>query len=276
MKRDLVCSVLTSLSVLAAVTFFATLGFGQAQQGQPEPPGVNPAGGGVPMRSLERLKAKASGPAPRAADGKPDLSGLWGPEPKFMGDISNALKPGEKLPLQPWALKVSRERLSKDDPEASCLPAGIPRQTPFPFKIIQTPKLIVFLIEGNMHTYRQIFVDGSSHPKDLDPTWFGDSRGTWQGDTLVIDTVGFNDKFWFDGIGHPHTEKLHIVERYRRPDSAHLDYEVTIDDPGAYTRPFTMYGQSPLLQNTEIMEYFCSENNQDVAHVLGKGRPAKE
>jgi hypothetical protein len=273
MRRDLACSLMTALSLAAVLTLSATPIFAQ---GQPEPSGVNPAGGGVPMRSLEKLKVKSAGPAPRAADGKPDLSGLWGPEPNFMGDISNALKPGEKLPLQPWAVKVSRERLSKDDPEANCLPAGIPRQTPFPFKIIQTPKLIVFLIEGNMHTYRQIFLDGSGHPKDLDPTWFGDSRGTWQGDTLVVDTVGFNDKFWFDGIGHPHTEKLHVIERYRRSDAAHLAYEVTIDDPGAYTRPFTMYGQSPLLQNTEIMEYFCSENNQDVAHVLGKGRPAKE
>ena len=224
------------------------------------------------MRSLERLKAKSSGPAPRTANGKPDLSGLWGPAPNFGRDISATLKPGEKLPLQPWALKLTQERLPKDDPEASCLPAGIPRMSPFPWKIIQTPQLIVFLIEGNVHTYRQIFLDGSGHPKDLDPTWYGDSRGTWQGDTLVVDTVGFNDKFWFDGIGHPHTEKLHVIERYRRPDSAHLEFEVTIDDPGAYTRPFTMYGQSPLLVNAEIMEYFCVENNQDVSHILGKTR----
>ena len=121
-----------------------------------------------------------------------------------------------------------------------------------------------------------VFMDGSTHPKDLDPSWFGDSRGKWAGDTLVVDTVGFNDKFWFDGIGHPHTEKLHVIERYRRTDGGNLNYEITIDDPGAYTRPFTLYGHSPLLQNTEIMEYFCIENNQDVAHILGKGTPAKE
>ena len=266
----------TILTVLCVAVLLMVYSAPALSQGQPEPPGVNPAGGGVPMRSLEKLKSKSAGPTPRTADGKPDLSGVWGPEQKFLGDISNALKPGEKLPLQPWAVKVSRERQSKDDPEANCLPTGIPRQTPFPFKIIQTPKLIVFLIEGNMHTYRQIFMDGSGHPKDLDPTWFGDSRGTWQGDTLVVDTVGFNDKFWFDGIGHPHTEKLHVIERYTRPDAGHLNYEVTIDDPGAYTRPFTLYGHSPLLQNAEIMEYFCNENNQDVAHVVGKGTPAKE
>ena len=273
MRNDLARSIFTTFSLGALLSLCSSPAFAQ---GQPEPSGVNPAGGGVPMRSLEKLKAKSSGPAPRAADGKPDLSGIWGPDPKMIGDIAVALKPGEKLPLQPWAVKLSKERLSKDDPNASCLPSGVPRQSPFPFKIIQTPKLIVFLIEGNVHTYRQVFVDGSTHPKDLDPSWFGDSRGKWDGDTLVVDTVGFNDKFWFDGIGHPHTEKLHIIERYRRPDVGNLSYEITIDDPGAYTRPFTLYGHSPLLQNTEIMEYFCIENNQDVTHILGKGTPAKE
>ncbi len=111
MRKRLARSIATTLSVAAILALSVTATFAQAQQGQPEPPGVNPAGGGVPMRSLERLKAKEAGPAPRTADGKPDLSGLWGPEPKFMGDISNALKPGEKLPLQPWALKLTRERI---------------------------------------------------------------------------------------------------------------------------------------------------------------------
>ncbi len=121
-----------------------------------------------------------------------------------------------------------------------------------------------------MHSYRQIFMDGRGHPKDMDPTWFGDSTGKWEGDTLVIDTVGFNDKFWFDDAAHPHTEKLRVTERYRRTDFGHLDFEVIIDDPGAYTRPFTLYGHSPLLVNTEIMEYICNENNQDPSHIVGK------
>jgi len=265
MKNDLARSIVTALSLAAVLTLSSTPAAGQVQ----------PTGGGVAMSSLERLKSKSSGPAPRTADGKPDLSGLWGPDPHFMGDVSAALKPGEVLPLHPWALKLTQERLPKDDPNASCLPAGVPRMAPYPWKIVQTPKLIVFLIEGNVHTYRQIFMDGSAHPKDMDPTWYGDSRGKWEGNTLVVDTVGFNDKFWFDGAGHPHTEKLHLIERYRRPDSGHLEFEVTIDDPGAYTRPFTLFGHSPLMVNTEIMEYFCIENNQDVSHIVGNEKAGR-
>lgn len=269
MGKDVLRSIGTALSVAAVLLLSSTLAIGQ------EPRGVNPAGGGVPMTSLEHLKAKSSAPVPHTADGKPDLSGLWGPDGNFILDISGALKPGEKLPLQPWALKLTEERLSKpgakqDDPKANCLPDGVPREDPFPWRIIQTSQLIVFLFEGNVHSYRQIFMDGSGHPKDLDPLWYGDSRGRWEGNTLVVDTVGFNDRTWFDGVGHPHTEKLHVIERYRRPDSADLEFEVTIDDRGAYTRPFTLFGHSPLLVNTEIMEYFCIENGaQDVSHMIG-------
>ena len=140
---------------------------------------------------------------------------------------------------------------------------------PFPWKILQTDKLLVMLFEGNIHTYRQVFLD-RGHSKDLEPTWYGESVGSWDGDTLVVDTIGFNDKFWFDFAGHPHTGKLHITERYRRTDLGHLESEVTIDDAGAYTKPFTMYGHFPLQTNAEIMEYICNENNQDVSHIVGK------
>ncbi len=220
-------------------------------------------GGGV------ENKPAPSGLAPRTRDGKPDLSGVWGPDRNFIYDISSALKKGEELPLQPWAAELAKKRPSKDDPEANCLPTGVPRMAPYPWKIVQTPSEIVFLFEGNIHSYRQIFLDGRGHPKDADPTWYGDSVGHWEGDTLVVDTVGFNDKFWFDFAGHPHTGKLHIVERYRRADLGHLEDEVTINDPGAYTRPFTLYGHFPL-QSTEIMEYICNENNQDLQHIVGK------
>ena len=230
---------------------------------------TDPAGGGTALASMAKLKAQPAGPTPRAVDGKPDLTGIWTPDRTFIYDITSSLKPGEELPIQPWAEKITKEHMSKDDPEANCLPAGVPRMAPYPWKIVQTPKLIVFLYEGNIHTYRQIFMDGRPHPADPEPTWYGDSIGKWEGDTLVVDSVGFNDKFWFDFAGHPHTEKLHVTERYKRPDSAHLDYDVTIEDPGAYTRPFVMHGHSAIAPG-EIMEYVCNENNQDVSHIVGK------
>ena len=214
-------------------------------------------------------QAAAPAPTPRTADGKVDFSGIWGPDRRFIYDINDALKPGETLPIQEWALKVTLERLSKDDPEALCLPTGVPRQAPYPWRIVQTPTHIFFLFEGNIHSYRQIFMN-AKHPDDLDPTWYGHSVGRFEGDTLVIDTVGFNDRFWFDFAGHPHTEKLRTIERYRRPNFGRLEYEVTIDDPGAYTRPFTLYGSHEYDAGTELMEYICNENNQDVEHIVGK------
>ncbi len=224
--------------------------------------------GGEALNVIEKWPDAPKGPLPRAADGKPDLTGIWSPDRTFIYDITSAMK--DVLPIQPWAAKLAAERMSKDDPEALCLPTGVPRIAPYPWKIIQTPQVIVFLFEGNIHSYRQIFMDGRSHPKDLNPTWYGDSIGKWEGDTLVVDTVGFNDKFWFDFAGHPHTEKLHVTERYRRLDLGRLEDEVTIDDPGAYTKPFKMYGHFPLLTNSEIMEYICNENNKDVSHIVGK------
>jgi len=220
-------------------------------------------------RAAVAEKAKAA-PAPRAADGKVDFSGIWGADRNFIFDIHDALKNGEELPLQPWAEKIARERMSKDDPEAQCLPAGVPRQAPYPWRILQTATHLFFLFEGNIHSYRQIFLDGRKHPQDPNPTWYGHSIGRWEGDTLVVDSVGFNDRFWFDFAGHPHTEQLHIIERYRRPDVDRLDYEITVEDPGAYTKPFTLYGHSTYQHGDELMEYICNENNKDLPHIVGK------
>jgi hypothetical protein len=226
----------------------------------------------VPAQGKGKQKgAKAkSVPAPRTADGKVDLSGLWSPDRNFIYDISDALKPGDKLPTQPWADKLARERMSKDDPEANCLPTGVPRQAPYPWQIVPTPTRVFFLFEGNIHSYRQIFLDRANHPADPNPTWYGDSIAKWDGDALVVDSVAFNELFWFDFAGHPHTDKLHVTERYIRPDRDHLDYETVVDDPGAYTRPFTMYGHSTLQSGQDLMEYICNENNKDVRHILGK------
>ncbi|HZM59633.1 MAG TPA: hypothetical protein VFB85_07540, partial [Vicinamibacterales bacterium] len=127
-------------------------------------------GGGAP-------KVVPPGPTPRTADGKVDFSGIWSADRRFIYDLHDALKPGESLPLQPWALKTTLERLSKDDPEALCLPTGVPRQAPYPWRIVQTKTHIFFLFEGNIHSYRQIFIDGRKHPPDPDPTWYGHSIG---------------------------------------------------------------------------------------------------
>ena len=238
-------------------------------------PAVGPAAG---QDEAAQPKAKAKGkaaqaksaPTPRTAGGKVDFTGIWTADRNFIYDIHDALKPGEELPLRPWALKTAKERMSKDDPEALCLPTGVPRQAPYPWRIMQNTTHMFFLFEGNIHSYRQIFLDGRPHPKDLNPNWYGHSSAKWDGDTLVIDSIGFNDRFWFDFAGHPHTEQLHVIERYRRPDFDHLEYETTIDDPGAYTRPFTMYGKSSISPDNELMEFICNENNKDVEHIVGK------
>ena len=213
--------------------------------------------------------AQTRGQIPRTRDGHPDLSGLWqggGP----IGDIAQGLPKGETIPLLPSAKKIMDGLQSKDDPEANCLPTGVPRIAPYPWRIVQTPTHIFFLFEANIHSYRQIFMDGRPHPKDPDPTWYGHSIGRWEKNTLVVDSVGFNDKFWFDFKGHPHTERLHIVERYTRTDTNTLVNQITIDDPGAYSRPFTLTFTAELApRGDELMEYICQENNQDVSHLQG-------
>lgn len=217
----------------------------------------------------------ARAPAPRLADGRVDFSGLWRPADIFLiEDISLGLKKGDAISPTPAAEAIMKKHQSKDDPETNCLPTGVPRQAPYPWKVIESPPYIYFLFEGNIHSYRQIFMDGRAHPKDPNPTWYGHSVGHWEQDTLVIDTVGFNDLFWFDFVGHPHTEQLHTIERYSRPDRDTLREEVTIEDPGAYTKPFTIQAAHRLLPGDELMEYICQENNRDVRHLVGPaGRP---
>jgi hypothetical protein len=212
------------------------------------------------------------GPTPRLPDGHPDLSGVWsggGP----VGDLAQGLAPGETIPLLPAAKVLMEQRQSKDDPEANCLPTGIPRIAPYPWRIVQDPTHIYFLFEGNIHSYRQIFMDGRQHPADPDPTWYGHSIGSWDGDTLVVDTVGFNDKFWFDFRGHPHTEQLHTIEHYTRKDLGTLENKVTIIDPGDYSKPFTLTFTARLRPKEELMEYICQENQQDSQHMKGAAGP---
>ena len=224
-----------------------------------------------PSTAQQRGRPTPTGPAPRLPNGKPDLSGVWnggGP----VADLAQGLAKGETIPLLPEAEKIMKARQSKDDPEANCLPTGIPRIAPYPWRIVQTPTHIFFLFEGNIHSYRQIFMNVSKHPDDLDPTWYGHSIGRWEGDTLVVDTIGFNDKFWFDFRGHPHTEKLHTIERYTRKDLGTLVNEITIDDPGAYSKPFKVTFTARFMPGEELMEYICQENEQDTKHIQGPAR----
>lgn len=214
-------------------------------------------------------------PVPRLPDGTPDFSGVWtggGP----IGDIREGLMEGEEIVLLPEAKAIMGARTAADDPEANCLPTGVPRIAPYPWRILQTPPYgpathLYFVFEGNIHSYRQIFMDGRPHPdpEELDPTWYGHSIGHWEGDTLVIDTVGFNDRFWFDFLGHPHTEQLHTIERYTRTSYGVLENVTTIIDPGAYEKPFTIRFEARLRPGWDIMEYICNENNQDVDHLVG-------
>jgi Carboxypeptidase regulatory-like domain len=206
-----------------------------------------------------------SGPTPRTADGKPDLSGVW-----FAQRTVDAGKP---MPL-PWADALLRERSannSKDAPGARCLPRGITNAGAlFPYKLVQTPALLVMLFEDDIPSHRQVFLDGRGHPEDPNPMWMGHSIGHWEGDTLVIDTVGFDDRSWLDSAGHPHTEKMHVIERFRRPDLGHLEIEFTIDDPGAYAKPWKILRASELDAGDDIGEYVCTENEKDVEHMVGK------
>jgi len=212
---------------------------------------------------------------PRLPTGHVDLTGVWqggGP----IGDISDGLMEGEEIVLLPAAKALMDSRLSAQDPEANCLPTGVPRIAPYPWRIVQVPPFgeathLYFLFEGNIHSFRQIFLDGREHPphEELDPTWYGHSVGHWEGDTLVVDTVGFNDRFWFDFAGHPHTEQLHVVERYTRTDYGTLENVTRIEDPGAYAKPFTIRYEARLRPGWDLMEYICNENNQDVEHIEG-------
>ncbi|MBZ5578548.1 MAG: hypothetical protein LAP40_18460 [Acidobacteriia bacterium] len=248
---------------------------GQAP-GASAPSNLPPPGGSVQTPGARRggLRPPAvTGPTPRLPDGKPDFSGVWRPDNNFVGDLTRALKPGESISLKPEWEKIFKSRKAGDDPEANCLPTGVPRMAPYPWTIAQAPGRLFFIFEGNIHSFRQIFMDGRKHTEDPDPTWYGESIGHWEGDTLVVDTVGFNDKFWFDFAGHPHTEKLHTIERYTRTDLGTLVDEVTVEDPGAYTKPFTIVGRNRLDPKGEIMEYICQENNQDPTHITGPAAP---
>jgi len=190
-----------------------------------------------------------------------DLSGVW--------VVRGSANLPDDLPYRPEALKLWQERkrnLSKDDPAAYCLPNGIVRVTSLPYKIVQTPQLVVLLSEGNTHSFRRIFLDGRAHNLDLEPnSWTGDSTGKWEGNTLVVDSIGFNDRTWLDDTGKPHSDQLHVIERYRRPDAGRLEIQYTLEDPKFLTKPYT-FTRTFVPAGREIQERFCTEQNHLVAN----------
>jgi hypothetical protein len=243
-------------------------------------------------------KPNLAAPAPRAANNKPDLSGIWQVEATpfdeltrlFGAQLGQLSVPGddprtfskyliniladfkrEDAPMRPDTAEVFRKRVQSHgngSPTTRCLPAGLPfaEVFPIPFKVIQTPGLIVMVYEGD-GTIRQIYTDGRKHPSDPQPLWLGYSVGSWEADTLVVDTAGFNDKSWLDAGGHPHSDALHLIERFQRRDFGHMDVMVTIEDPKMYTRPFSVKFTEILQPDTDITESFCAENEKDWTHM---------
>ncbi len=247
---------------LAAYLIAAVIGLGTALAQTPASP---PDSGAPPVAGARRGRFQRPkgppGPVPRLSDGHPDLTGIWN---GFGG--SGGVGPN----ILPWAQKVVDERKAKEgaeDYEARCLPGGPPRAAPYHTALFATPGLVLMLFEGNTHMYRQFFVDGSSHPQDLKPTFYGDSRAHWDGDTLVVDSVGFFEKSWFDFAGTPHTPAMHVIETFHRVDYGNMEMDVTIEDPGVFTKPWTFHRTTTIETGMEMTEYVCNENNQDPGHM---------
>ncbi len=240
---------------------------------------------GVPKKADG--KPDLTAPTPRTADGKPDFSGIWVPEvtrpcpPEGCRDmevgeeffnIGWSLKGG--LPYLPWAadlVKARRAQNAKEDPVTRCLPMGVMKShtTPQLRKMVQTPGLIIILVENNA-SYRQIFTDGRPLPVDPEPSWNGYSTGKWDGDTLVIQTNGFRDDMWLDRWGSPMMSGAKMTERFKRVNYGRLEIEITVDDPKTYTRPWTVKLTQFIVLNTDLLDFICLENEKDVSHLVGK------
>jgi hypothetical protein len=225
---------------------------------------------GIPRTPDGKPNLKA--PAPRDPDGKPDLTGVWtGPGAgSYDRNIARDLSPKD---IQPWAEKIYQERVldvGRDAPRANCLP------DPFVYyhmvdvmRFVQTRGVIAVMYQGTTNSvHRTIFTDGRKLPVDPNPTWLGYSTGHWEGDTLVVETAGFNDRGWLDIEGHPHSEALKIVERFHRRDFGHMDLDITIDDPKTFTRPFSLHIDKTLTPDTDLIESVC-ENDRSLSHMVG-------
>lgn len=203
-----------------------------------------------------------SGLTPRAKDGKPDFSGVWwrpadvdGGNPQF-------------LPAAEAIARSRRESNNKDNPQVRCLPGAALRFGPL-FQMVQSQDYLVIINDDESPGFHQVYLNGR-HPEDPNPAWYGHNIAKWDGDTLVVDRVAFDERIWLDQAGHPHSPKLHVVERYRRPDLGHLESEITVEDAGVLAKPYTIKRVADLAQGYHVDEFICAENERDASHMVGK------
>jgi len=254
------------LAPLTAVLFLcgAPPAFAQWRDAPPDASAPRTAAGDVDLEA----------PPPRHANGRVDLQGVWMPnDNRYIRDL--ALDIGDdKVPYQPWARRLFDERKdgshSREDPDAHCLPQGVPKLNlvSYPWKLVETPSSVVMIFE-TFSFWRQVFTDGRTVDPAAKPAWMGYSTGRWEGDSLVVETTGFNGKLWLDQLGRPTTDRLRVTERFTRTHYGHMRIDVTIDDLGAYTAPWSASQVVHLRPGWEPLEFICQENNRDVEHLPG-------
>jgi len=224
---------------------------------------------GVPVGA--NGKPDMNAPTPKTASGKPDLSGIYQPNYRFFANLAADVGLAN-VPMTPEARKIQEARatglLGYEEPDAHCLPQGVPKinSAPVPFRIVQQEKLVVLVYEA-FNLWRQVFLDAREFEADLNPSWMGYSKGRWEGNELVVETRGLNGKQWLDHGGLPASDKLTVVERFRRPRFGQLEIQVTITDPTYYTKPWTATTNARLLLDTELLEFICNENEQSTKHM---------
>lgn len=223
---------------------------------------------GIPRTAAGRPNLTAA--TPRTPNGRPDLSGMWRPEVNpYRFDVIQDLK--DESIFRPAAEAVFLKRVKdfrRDDPVTNCLPGGPSEMLNTTYQIIQSPDVIALLFESGTGRYRRIYTDGRKLPKDPNPTWLGYSVGHWDGDTLVVESVGFNDRSWLDRAGHPHSESLRVTERFRRTDFGHMQFQITFDDPETLTKPLSFSLKVTYVPDTDMLENVCNESDRNKVHMV--------
>jgi hypothetical protein len=215
-------------------------------------------------------KPNLTAPAPRTPDGKPDLSGMWRPEVNaYRFDLIQNLQ--DEAAFQPQAEATFLKRVAdfrRDDPVTLCMPGGPSEMLNTMYRIVQSPAVLALLYESGTGRYRQIYLDGRKLPQDPNPTWLGYSVGRWEGDTLVVESAGFNDRSWLDRAGHPHSEKMRVTERFQRIDFGHMQFRITFDDPETLTRPLSFSLAVNYAPDTDMLENVCNESERNQVHMV--------